>query len=148
MIAAIDPGKTGAIAMLYTDGQLYIEDMPALDKEINGAAIADIFREFPPDHVFIEAVNSFGMGRQSAFNFGQGVGVLKGVMATLAVPFTPVTPAKWKKHYGLSRDKDAARATATRLFPANADLFKRKKDDGRAEAALIALWGKEQGIIR
>jgi len=153
MIAAIDPGKTGAIAFLYPetvcpDGKLYVEDMPTLDKELNGAAIADLFREFPPDHVFLESVNSHLMGRQSAFNFGQGVGVLKGVLATLAVPYSAVTPTKWKGHYGIGRDKDAARATATRLFPANADLFKRKKDDGRAEAALIALWGKEQGVIR
>jgi len=147
MIAAIDPGKTGAIAFLYPD-KLYVEDMPAMDKELNAAAIANLFREFTPDHVFLESVNSHLMGRQSAFNFGQGLGVLKGVMATLAVPFTLVTPAKWKKHYGLNRDKDAARATATRLFPANAELFKRKKDDGRAEAALIALWGKEKGVIR
>ena len=148
MIAAIDPGKTGAIAMFYPCGKLFIEDMLAINKEINGAAVADLFKEFRPNHVYIESVNSFGMGRQSAFNFGQGVGVLKGVMAALTIPFTGVTPAIWKKHYGLGRDKDAARAAATRLFPANAELFKRKKDDGRAEAALIALWGKEQGVIR
>ena len=153
MIAAIDPGKTGAIAMLYpvdypVDGRLFIEDMPVFDKELNGAAIAAIFTEFTPDHIYLESVNSHLMGRQSAFNFGQGFGVIKGVLATLAIPFTLVTPAKWKGHYNLGRDKNAAREAATRLFPHNADQFERKKDDGRAEAALIALWGKSQGIIR
>jgi crossover junction endodeoxyribonuclease RuvC len=148
MIAGIDPGKTGAIAMYYPCGKLFIEDMPALGKEINGAAIANLFHEFRPKHVYMETQNSHLMGRQSAFNFGQGVGVLKGVMAALTIPFTGVTPTTWKKHYGLGRDKDAARAAATRLFPVEAELFKRKKDDGRAEAALIALWGKEQGVIR
>jgi crossover junction endodeoxyribonuclease RuvC len=149
VIAAIDPGKTGAIAMLYpVDGRLFIEDMPVFDKDLNGAAIAAIFKEFTPDHVYLESVNSHLMGRQSAFNFGQGFGVIKGVLATLAIPFTLVTPSKWKGHYSLGRDKNAAREAATRLFPANAELFQRKKDDGRAEAALIALWGKEQGIIR
>jgi len=32
---------------------------------------------------------------------------------------------------------------AIRLWPDNIDDFARKKDDGRAEAALIALWKEE-----
>jgi crossover junction endodeoxyribonuclease RuvC len=141
MIIGIDPGMSGAIAMLYSANMLFIEDIPTLGKEINGAAIAGIFREFDPKHIYIEAQNSHLMGRQSAFNFGQGLGVINGVMATLAISYTRITPAKWKQFYGLKRDKDASRATATRLFPKEAELFKRKKDDGRAEAALIALYG-------
>ena len=143
-IAAIDPGKTGAIALLYPCGFLDVHDMPIIDKEINARAIADLFDEFTPAHIYIESVNSHGMGRQSAFNFGQGVGVLKGVMAALEIPWTPVSPAKWKKHFNLNRDKAASRATATRLFPKFSHYFKRAKDHGRAEAALIALWGSEQ----
>ena len=144
MIAAIDPGKTGAIALLYPDGTLYVEDMPIFSKEINGAAISQMFREFPPRHLYIEAVNSFGMGRQSAFMFGQGVGVIKGVLAAQQVPYSQVAPAKWKRELSLSKDKDQARAMATRLFPKSADKFKRKKDDGRAEAVLIAHWAKQK----
>ena len=143
MICGIDPGKTGAIALLYPDGKAYIEDMPVLGKEINGASIASTFEAFPPDHVYLEAVNSFGMGRQSAFNFGQGVGVLKGVMAALRIPYTLISPAKWKASYSLNRDKDASRLLATRLFPESAEHFERKKDDGRAEALLIAKYGSE-----
>jgi len=150
MIIGIDPGKTGAIAMLYQAGhpkwgKLYIEDMPVLGKEINGAAFADILEEFPPIIIYIEAVNSRLMGRQSAFNFGQGIGVLKGVIAAKRISYCQVSPAKWKSHFKLPADKDAARAKATQLFPANADLFKRKKDDGRAEAALIALYAQQTG---
>ena len=141
MIAGIDPGIKGAVGLLYPDGTAYVYDMPVFSKEVNAAALASIFREFPPDHVYIEAVNSFGMGRQSAFNFGQGCGVIKGVLATLRIPFTQVSPSKWKKHFNLGRDKDESRAAATRLFPALASEFVRKKDDGRAESILIAKWG-------
>lgn len=148
MILGIDPGKTGALAMLYKDGTLYVEDTPSLKKEINAAAVAGIIEEFHPTVAVIENVNSFGMGRQSAFNFGQGVGVFKGVLAAFGVPYISVTPTKWKRHYGISSDKEVARATATRLFPTKADLFKRKKDADRAEAALIALWYQQAGIIR
>lgn len=143
MICGVDVGKTGAIAILYDDDGLVVKDMPVIDKEINGAALAVIFSQYKPDHIYIEAVNSFGMGRQSAFNFGQGVGVLKGVIATLQLPWSPVSPQRWKKFFHLNRDKGASRAAATRLFPAYANLFERVKDDGRAEAALIALWAQQ-----
>jgi len=142
MICGIDVGLKGAVAMLYPEGTLYVEDMPTLGKEVNGAALANIFKEFPPSHVFIESVNSHLMGRQSAFNFGQGVGVIKGVLGALTIPYTLVTPAKWKSDLKLVKSKDAARALATNQFPLNADNFKRKKDDGRAESALIAVWGR------
>tara|TARA_R100000664_G_scaffold29927_1_gene42124 strand:- start:1303 stop:1758 length:456 start_codon:yes stop_codon:yes gene_type:complete len=148
LIAAIDPGKTGAIALLYSDLSLYIEDMPVFGKEVSGTGLASTFKEFTPTHVYIESVNSFGMGRQSAFNFGQGLGVIKGVLGTLQIPYSLVTPSKWKSHFNLGRDKDAARAAATRLFPNNANQFEKKKDDGRAEAALLALWAYEKGEKR
>ena len=66
-------------------------------------------------------------------------------------PLHVVTPGKWKQHFGLARRewsnaerKAASRAHATRMFPSHADLFVRVKDDGRAEAALIALYGAEK----
>lgn len=100
MLCGIDPGKNGAIALLYTfDAEpdiIYVEDMPAIGKEISGSGIYDIFTEFRPDHVFLEATNAFGMGRQSSYNFGQGIGVLKGVMSSLLIPHTTVSPSKWK----------------------------------------------------
>jgi crossover junction endodeoxyribonuclease RuvC len=144
MITGIDVGLTGAISFLYEDGTAYVYDMPVFSKEVNAASLASMFREFPPDHVYMEAVNSFGMGRQSAFNFGQGCGVIKGVLATLGIPFTPVSPSKWKKSFNLGKNKDESRAVATRLFPALASEFVRKKDDGRAEAILIAKWGESR----
>jgi crossover junction endodeoxyribonuclease RuvC len=143
MICGVDPGKTGAVALLYPDGTVYIEDMPVLGKEINGPALAGTFTEFRPDHVYLEHVNSHLMGRQSAFNFGQGVGVIKGVLGALHIPYTLVTPAKWKGYFNLNRDKDASRLLATRLYPAGAKYFERKKDADRAEALLIAKYGSE-----
>jgi crossover junction endodeoxyribonuclease RuvC len=152
MICGIDVGQTGAIALLYDrEPGLYLEihDMPVLDDGgINAASIAALFREFRPDHVLFEKVNSFGMGKQSAFVFGQGVGRLEGVLATMMIPHSTVTPAKWKSHLALGKDKNAARAAATRLFPASAHLFERKKDHGRAEAALIALHQHQLGVMR
>ena len=144
MIAGIDVGLKGAIGLLYPDGTAFVYDMPVFGKEVNVAALADVFREFQPNHVYIEFVNSFGMGRQSAFNFGQGVGSIKGTLGVLGVPWSPISSTKWKKRFNLGRDKDESRAVATRLFPKLASQFTRKKDDGRAEALLIAKFGSEQ----
>jgi hypothetical protein len=41
----------------------------------------------------------------------------------------------------LSTDKNASRALASQFFPDCSDQWKRVKDDGRAEAALIAHYG-------
>jgi crossover junction endodeoxyribonuclease RuvC len=145
MICAVDPGKTGALAFL-SPSILTVVDMPVVGKDVSGALLGELFGQFVPGHVYVEAVNSFGMGRQSAFKFGQGFGTILGAAAALAFPVTLVSPAKWKRAYGLGRDKDAARLLATRLFPKNASDFKRKKDDGRAEAALLALYIRDGGV--
>jgi crossover junction endodeoxyribonuclease RuvC len=84
-----------------------------------------------------------GQGVTSMFNFGRSYGDVRGVIGAMEVPLHFVTPQKWKKHFGLSSDKEQSRLRAIRMFPAVADSFKRKKDDGRAEAALIALYGSE-----
>ena len=77
------------------------------------------------------------------FRFGETYGATQMAVAAHKVPIQYVTPAKWKGHFRLNRDKGVSRGLATQRFPDCADLFKRVKDDGRAEAALIALYGKE-----
>lgn len=82
-------------------------------------------------------------GLSSTFRFGQGYGAVQ--MAAIGHGYVThyVTPPVWKKHFKLSRDKGVSRGLAMRLFPENAQLFSRVKDDGRAEAALIAQYTRE-----
>jgi crossover junction endodeoxyribonuclease RuvC len=81
------------------------------------------------------------MGVSSAFAFGEGFGIVKGVLAALGIPCQLVPPAKWKRDMGLNQSKDGSRAKAIAKWPAHAYEFKRAKDDGKAEACLIAAWG-------
>jgi crossover junction endodeoxyribonuclease RuvC len=60
-----------------------------------------------------------------------------------ASPLHLVTPAKWKRYFGLDADKEKSRALALRLWPSRSDLFTRKRDHGRAEAALLARYFAE-----
>jgi len=79
----------------------------------------------------------------SVFSFGRSFGMIEGILATLQIATTFVPPATWTKGVGRSPGKDASRARAMELFPAHQLMFSRVKDDGRADAALIAYWGQK-----
>jgi hypothetical protein len=155
---AIDPGLTGALAWVDGDGTLIaIEDMPTIKvrekHKVNAPVLAGLLRSFgKPVKVIIEAVSAMpsipgadgkrrGIGVTSAFNFGLGAGILEGACAALGYSVELIPPATWKRLAAVPRDKGAARMLATRTWPASAELFKRVKDSGRAEAALLARWG-------
>jgi crossover junction endodeoxyribonuclease RuvC len=72
------------------------------------------------------------------FQFGRGVGVIEGVLAGMQIPLTYYTPQQWQKAAAVRGGKDGSRARAAELFPAYASMFTRAKDDGRADAALMA----------
>ena len=144
----VDPGLGGAFAMFDSSLDfLLVADMPIKPlsngkKAVCAASVADIVGAWEPDIALIERVHAMkGQGVSSCFNFGTSYGVLQGVVAAHRIPVHLITPQEWKKHHRLGRDKDAARGAAARLFPKQADLFSRVRDDGRAEAALLALFG-------
>jgi crossover junction endodeoxyribonuclease RuvC len=91
--------------------------------------------------VFIERVNAFpGQGVASMFSLGMSYWGAFSVAATLAYETRLVEPKDWKKYHRLNKAKDLARGMAQRLFP-YIDLS-RVKDHGRAEALLIAAYGR------
>jgi crossover junction endodeoxyribonuclease RuvC len=66
----------------------------------------------------------------------------EGVLGALAIPVTWITAPSGKRCLGLGfANKDAACSEAIKRWPKHASLFSRKMDDGRAEAALIAVAG-------
>lgn len=148
-----DPGLTGGIAIL-TDTDAVVHDMPVSGKvsgkagnEVNAHALAEIVRGALGEKTiaFVEKVSSMpGQGVASTYAFGEGAGVIRGVLGALGVQMEYVTPQRWKKAAGLiGTDKDQARTLAIRSFPSLADSLKRKKDIGRADALLIAKYGQE-----
>lgn len=144
---------SGAIAALDTlTGTLRVIDMP-VTKDPKGRACIDPYELLqilkPPSDTrcmaVVEHVHAMPkQGVSSSFNFGEGYGALKMAIAAHYIPVQFITPAIWKKHFGLSSDKGLSRGLASNRFPANAKDFVRIKDDGRAEAALLALYGQEK----
>jgi crossover junction endodeoxyribonuclease RuvC len=148
-----DLGLNGAIAAVGADyGLIEIVDMPTLAngpsgrRTINAPLLASIMSKWHARIAYLEYVAARpGEGPVGAFSFGRSKGVIEGVCAALAIPVAFITPPSWKRAVGIQPGKDgakdAARAEAIRRWPAHAALFARKKDDGRAEAALIAVAG-------
>lgn len=152
-VLGIDPGATGAVALLDThSGELVVSDLPVISvkrtsgarksTEISEAHLAEIIRGLSPDAVWIERVHAMPkQGVSSSFNFGLAYGIVRGVIGAVGLPMFLVTPNEWKKEFRLGSDKSASRMLAGRLYPHNASVFSRVRDDGRAEAALIATFG-------
>ena len=144
-ILAVDPGLTGALAFLFVDqNAITVDDMPVVAGDIDAATLAARIAQMKPDFAIVELVASRpGQGVASVFKFGCGFGMVRGVIAANGIPMHLVTPAKWKRHFGLDADKEKSRALALRFWPARSDLFSRKKDHGRAESALLARYAAE-----
>lgn len=160
----IDPGLSGAVA-LYRDPRypafLVIKDVPTLVLPRGGKSKREVdiprlwastFLPYLPKgnekekiRVWIERVNAMpGQGVSSSFAFGKVYGILLGMIGALEIPYEFVAPQVWKKSLQVPASKDGARARASQLFPKSAHLWARAKDDGRAEAALIAYYGSLQ----
>ena len=171
MIIGIDPGLTGAIALVDGERGLGVWDIPTTGEKtarcVSGALLADTLGEVMDEAraaseqlsaavvdgripVVIERVSAMpGQGVSGMFRFGQSVGVSEGVVGAMRLPLSRVTPGEWKRHWRLLRkDKDAGRALAIDVYPELAHQLTRKKDGGRADALLIAGYAATKQIAR
>lgn len=159
----IDPGITGCVCVLE-DGELQFYDTPtyqtgkrggtrnAVDPEECAALIRkiDLERGENPLTVAIERAGAFSPGGRkqgtgSMFAYGVGYGVWIGVLSALEIPYTEVSPVTWKRLVmpNAPKEKDASRTIARRLWPDQTEeALSRKKDHGRADAALIAEYAR------
>src|SRR5271166_3511632 len=152
-VIGIDPGVVGALALVSRDGELIdVADMPILRDgsggraAVNAPLFAELLARWHRREVVCEFVSARPKeGAVGAFSFGRCRGVIEGTCAGLGLPLQFLTPPAWKRIVGIAagRDgaKDAARSEAIRRWPDKASLFARVRDDGRAEAALIAVAG-------
>ena len=149
-IVGIDPGLSGAIAILEDKKVLNIFDMPVMaegkknKRQLNSAQLVNIIKENTIKNediaVVVEQVNAMpGQGVTSMFNFGQSFGAIKGVCAALNLPIFFVRPSKWKKHFELiNSSKDASRTKVIEMYPSLSNQLAKKKDVNKSDAILIA----------
>ena len=123
----IDPGKSGAIAMLR-GGECGSYNLDNTEADV----AAYLEPGVGPYFALLErAAARPGQGVSSMFKFGQSYGFLRGLLIAHRIPFEEVTPQKWQSAMGcLSKgDKNVTKARAQQLFPqlkithANADAL-------------------------
>ncbi len=152
----IDPGASGAVAVFSPGGKnsdeiLDIVDMPAFAikrgtrevRHVDPAGLARILAMHAGaiTYACIEKVGAMpGQGTASMFAFGRAAGVIEGALAALQMRYDLVAPQVWQRAMRVVGGKDGARQRASQLFPRQAGLFARVKDDGRADAALLAYY--------
>jgi crossover junction endodeoxyribonuclease RuvC len=150
-VLGVDPGATGAFVMLSETG-LVVLDMPTFlitrgrseKAEVDVRHLAEWLASLRPDVCYFEQVGGMkGQAAGAAFNFGRSTGLAEAAVKLSGARFVAVPPATWKRRMGLlGAGKDAARQMAANQFPDAAAFFRRAKDDGRAEAALLAEYGR------
>lgn len=159
MFIGIDPGVSGAMALLDTeDNTLKIVQFPTYTianssgknrNHLDHSQLADILHNLTtsgrqagrPIRVVIEQVNAMpGQGVVSTFTFGKAYGTLIGLVAGARLPLTLVRPNEWKKEMRLTNDKDDSRRRASDILPDCAKLWPLKGDHNKAEATLLALY--------
>lgn len=162
LVVGIDPGVTGAVAIARSrSGNVF--DFPLIEtgttkkrREISPLALFDLMGKIETLHrnlygtdqplpmVFVERQQTRPTdGKVQAFTSGFNYGVILSVLPLAKFPCKIVTSVEWKKHFKLmGKDKEASRAEAIRRFPMQEPQLRRKKDHGRAEALLIAEYGR------
>jgi crossover junction endodeoxyribonuclease RuvC len=145
----VDPGIGGALAIVETiNGVPTLVDAVDMPSAGTGAkarvdtlAVAQWIGKHVPSMAYIERAQAYpGQGASSGFSYGRAVGSVEAVVALCSIPMILVEASGWKRQLHLpGKDKEAARQRALQLFPAQLALLARKRDHGRAEAALIVV---------
>ncbi|GFQ08453.1 hypothetical protein PHJA_002989300, partial [Phtheirospermum japonicum] len=156
-VIGVDPDLSGALAVLKPDNSPQVYDSPHLKvlvgkrvrKRLDVKSIIQLLQTVDAPigtPVYIEQSIPFPKdGKQGWWSGGFGYGLWIGIMVASGYSVVPVPSMLWKNEYnltGLRSSKDESRELATTLFPSMSSLLKRKKDHGRAEALLIAAFGK------
>lgn len=155
----IDPGLTGAVAIIDPDGvAIWLEDIPLMaasmlgtrkvKTHINPLGLYGMLRSAMPQDrhstAIIERTSAMpGQGSASMYSMGDTFGVCRSVCAILRIRVEYANPATWKRAMGLGKDKEASRAKAIEMFPMVAGRLTRKKDHNRSEALLLAEYGRK-----
>lgn len=172
IVAGIDPGLHGALAVVQArrlqhdtmPSLLWCADLPVVEVAIGGKkrltrrrydvpalyALLRSLAAFEPEVVVLE--NATGRGNQvGGAQLSYGLGLLRMGLEAAGLRVQMVTPAIWKTESRVPKSKPAAtRLARSRLEQtAGPDPFTGPRGgvmDGRAEAALLALWGLKAEI--
>jgi len=143
-IAGVDPGFKGAIAFIE-ERNIKVFDLPIINgqkKSLNLIALKNLIIEENPEYLFVEQPQGRpGQGLSSTSRFFYWAGAIVGLCIGLDRRVVLITPQSWKKEFGLiGKEKRESIYKASLLFP---EVEFKRTDDGKADALLIAFYGKK-----
>lgn len=163
ILIGIDPGLSGACAFIGPNSAA-VCDMPTIaiegggsvTRRVHGPSLADMIRKHcPADETALVVVEDLSAGGfrarpgeqkgSSAQTVGSQYrtrGTIECVLEMLRLQVHIVHALRWKRFYKLGTDKDHSLQVARVLYPELAEELRRKADHNRAEAVLIAHYGK------
>lgn len=143
----IDPGKDGAMALIYSDGDIHVHTFEVESYRFYLEEIYESKLQFQT-RCCLEQVHAMPkQGTASTFAFGENFGLTQGMLTAFSIPFQIVPPRKWKGEFGLNSDKQRSIDVCKRLFPG---VSLRRTDrcktdhDGMAEALLMAEYARRR----
>lgn len=158
-ILGFDPGFSGALAVYEPAATklIAVHDIPLLPADplfggkhrnyIDAKRLAAFVNQYAlaTRLAVVERVSAMPeQGVTSMFRFGEGYGIIQGILAAYQLKTLMPPPAVWKAWHSLSSDKELSLKRAREFWPTEAQqYFSRKKDNGRAEAALLAVYGAQ-----
>lgn len=142
----VDPGKDGAMAILgLRDDPVVVPfDRAVYRSWLDRVALATRNGQDAKVFCVVEHVGAMpGQGVTSCFSFGENFGFIQGLLEAFCHPYELVRPAKWKREFSCTKDKNTSIEVAKRLFP-GVSLRRTercmKDHDGLAEALLLATY--------
>lgn len=158
----IDPGKAGALAMIYPDGQVDSWLTPTRKRSFGGelsnmysvremhrfVKLAAHWRDKEKHQVHVVIERQAGRpvtSKKNVFASGMGMGIWFALLDLYGFSdFHWVSPNSWKKAFGLDNDKRKSLALCAYLYPKHP--LPRMKDEARAEAILLAEFYKRRQV--
>ena len=144
----IDPGKSGALAIIYETGEIEVHpfDVSDYNQTLNFVSL------YHQPICCVEKVGAMpGQGVVSMFNFGHNLGLIEGFLKAYDIPYQMVPPQTWKKEFSLSSEKAKSIEVCQKLFPKVSLLAterSRKPNDGMAEALLMAEYARRKLFVK
>ena len=135
----IDPGATGAIALLYNEGGQEVLDftdpmcLNAMEEILDAGEEVKAMIE----KQWLRKGDSTRVGVLI-----ENYGIWIGRCQALCIDYNVVASRTWKAKMGVTSDKNSALDAARFLFPNMVNRLARQKDHNRAEALLIAEYGR------
>jgi len=151
IVFGIDPGATGGLAVLRDGSLIDAMRMPTVVVRGKPAVDGSVLHEWMYDHLdggalfVLEHVHAMPrQGVSSSFQFGRMFGAVEALAIATGRRVEHVTPSVWKKAFHLTRDKQASIDAARLRFGDEVSKYvKLKKDEGVAEACLLAAYGHD-----